>query len=220
MQSLAAFIQPRQGQRVYCAPDCTSNDPYGQCVALANAWACVNGWPTPRGYTAATLAFPSPWFRVPLSEARAGDLPVWSAALPGSNGDGHIDVYVGPLPGGFQGFDQNWSILGCALVNHGAGDLPYLQAVWRYPDSPAPGPLPGSVLGPIPPEVDEMIICTTPNQQGIWLLYGRTFDHLDGAEAAAYRELGLTEKAIDEAAFTTFCTFPGRRLPGDPQPQP
>ena len=144
MQDLAAYVQQRRGRQV-------SNFGFHQCVALANDWIAANGWPLPSGATAGTLSWPPGWVRLPLGQAQPGDLIEWHSSLPGSNGDGHIGVYLGPLNPGFQSFDQNWSCycsLGpcpcCCLITHHdqVQDLPYVAGAWRWSPAPAPTPVP------------------------------------------------------------------------------
>lgn len=110
-----------------------------QCVALACEWCCANGWPVPQGGTAATLRFAPGWVRVPIGQARAGDLVVWLSDLPDSDGDGHVAVYRANLSSGFQSFDQNWGQDLCELVAH---SYAYIDSAWRWEPAPAPPPPP------------------------------------------------------------------------------
>lgn len=147
MVDLAAYVQQRLGRQV-------SNFGFHQCVALANDWIAVNGWPLPWGSTAGGLSFPAGWVRLPLSEAQAGDLIEWHSSLPGSDGDGHIAIYLGPLAPGFRSFDQNWSC-GCGSgpcpcccpIQHQdeVTDLPYVAGAWRWAP---PAPPPPAKVGP------------------------------------------------------------------------
>lgn len=50
---------------------------------------------------------------------KLGDLVVWGASQPGSNGNGHIAMFVKATNGGFISFDQNWPIGSpCHLQEH------------------------------------------------------------------------------------------------------
>lgn len=139
----AAYATQRVGRSVWSAG-------YRQCVALARDWCLVNGFPLPSGNTAATLSFPAPWCRLPLSAAQAGDLVEWHSSLPGSYGAGHIALYLARLSVGFRSLDQNWS---CACSVNGdcpcacgvahrdqVNDLPYVAGVWRHVEPEPPGP--------------------------------------------------------------------------------
>ena len=209
----AAFFTEHEHKRVYCLPEnpCTPPDPSvvegeGQCVAVANRWACENGWPAPTGYSAATLTFPSPWFTVPYNQAVAGDVVIYSAYLPGSGGNGHIELFVAHITGGHRGFGQNWSGSTCEFSDHTGSELGYIQHVWRH-TAPAPAPAPT----PTPTEVPEMVICSVANGGGLWLLYGRTYDYLNGAEAALYRAAGVPVRPITVQEHQTALAFPGKR---------
>jgi hypothetical protein len=137
---LGLYLGPRLGEQV-------CNNGACQCVALANDWCDANGWPRPAGATAGGLSFPAGWIRLSLSEAQPGDLIEWQSSLPGSDGDGHIAVYVQPLSPGFRSADQNWS---CAcskgpcpcvcLIDHQdqVSDLPYVAGAWRWEGNPPP----------------------------------------------------------------------------------
>lgn len=132
MPTIGEFVNRWQGQRCCTAPDCTQGN-FCECVALANQWACENGWPTPQGSTAATLTWPQGWSKE--ATPRAGDLLVWQSTLPGSGGAGHIALAVDPSgwPNQCQTLDQNWGTNDPPpqLVMH-SSDLQYLEAIWRY----------------------------------------------------------------------------------------
>lgn len=140
MQDLAAFVRAHLGGQV-------CNYGYCQCVALMNAWLQLNRWPLPAGSRAGELVFPAPWARYPISSAEPGDVVIWGTSLPGSDGDGHVGIYVRPYAQGFQSFDQNWTTACsngptpcCCLVEHTdlSTDLSYVVGAYRMPDPPVP----------------------------------------------------------------------------------
>lgn len=50
---------------------------------------------------------------------KAGDIIVWSSATPGSNGAGHVAIYLELIPGaGFYSLDQNWGGKTVMRVKH------------------------------------------------------------------------------------------------------
>lgn len=134
--AVSYFVQQWEGRKC-CSPDCDPPDTICECVALAAEFCCVTGRPHPSGPTAAELAFPAGWVAVPIGQAQPGDLVQWDRLLPGSDGAGHVAVYVANLSTGFQSFDQNWSVPTCELVSH---DYQNVVCAWRYSPTPPPPP--------------------------------------------------------------------------------
>lgn len=151
-----------------------ANDPI-QCVDLAkfylNECFGVNpgAWGDAHNYfdgTGANALRSLGWQVVGNNPSNASQVPprgalvVWSAALPGSGGGGHIDICMSVAPNyaTFVGFDQNWGGKAAKLVTH---NWSYVLG-WLLPPggmgggAPAPAPTPAAVTTP-QPEGDEMI---------------------------------------------------------------
>lgn len=157
MLDLAAYTSQRQGRQVWSAG-------WDQCVALARDWIEANGWELPSGSTAGGLTFPAPWVRLPIDRAQAGDLVQWLPSLPGSQGDGHIALYLYGRPPGFVSFDQNWSCACsagdcpcCCQIDHQdpSRDLPYVAGAWRWVPPPP-------VVATEPPELISRTVVVSP----------------------------------------------------------
>lgn len=121
----------------------------GQCVQLAAKWCQFIGLPVEWANAAAwfldeTSAFSQKWTKVvnnpnnPNQLPSPGDLVCFAPSLPGSDGYGHIDIFVKDLGNHeWQGFDSNWNGLTAKLVTH---NWAYVMGWYTPNEQPAPAP--------------------------------------------------------------------------------
>lgn len=127
----------------------------GQCVQLVSKWCQFIGLPVEWANAAAwflneTSAFSQKWTKVvnnpndPNQLPSPGDLVCFAPSLPGSDGYGHIDIFVKDLGNHeWQGFDSNWNGKNAKLVTH---NWAYVMG-WYTPNVPVtPPPVPATPL--------------------------------------------------------------------------
>lgn len=127
----------------------------GQCVQLVSKWCQFIGLPVEWANAAAwflneTSAFSQKWTKVvnnpndPNQLPSPGDLVCFAPSLPGSDGYGHIDIFVKDLGNHeWQGFDCNWNGKNAKLVTH---NWAYVMG-WYTPNVPVtPPPAPATPL--------------------------------------------------------------------------
>lgn len=101
---------------------------------------------------------------------KRGDIIIWSGALAGSGGYGHIAIYDGRVsPGVFRSFDQNWGGAYCHFVTHN-----YTNVLgWLTPK-----------VAPVPPQGDEMFKTDAEIQEFYYMLRGQ---NATAGEVAGWR---------------------------------
>lgn len=100
-------------------------------------------------YTAFPKTITGKFQKIPVTQpARAGDIVVWGAGLPGSEGNGHVAIMLRP-GANFISLDQNW---GGAYVHQVSHNLSYVLGYLRplpFPAAKKAAPTP--VKTPTPP---------------------------------------------------------------------
>lgn len=116
----------------------------GKPIAYANAKDWANNPALYSGFTWVAND-PNNYYQVP----KRGDIIVWSGALPGSGGYGHIAIFdMIVKPGVFQSLDQNWGGQYVHFVPNHTWD--YILGWWTPKSSPAPSPAPAPAPAPQP----------------------------------------------------------------------
>lgn len=123
----------------------------GQCVQNVAKWCQFLGLPVEWENAAAwflneTSAFSQKWTKVvnnpndPNQLPSPGDLVCFAPSTPGSDGYGHIDIFVKDLGNHqWQGFDSNWNGKAAKLVTH---NWAYVMGWYTPKEDPAPAPNP------------------------------------------------------------------------------
>jgi len=141
----------------------------GECVDLIKAYYAYLGQATPFGnaYEYFTNKLPSGWQTYPKTSdfiPQPGDIGVWDANLPYSNGNGHVAIIISANLTGFSSIDQNWPLGSIVkLVNHQNYNY-FLGVIRPYfdnglpPTSPVPTPTPVPTPQPVTPGSNQVII--------------------------------------------------------------
>lgn len=115
----------------------------GKPVAYANAKDWANH-PALRGAFDWIQNNPTDYNQLP----QRGDIIIWSGALPGSEGYGHIAIWdMKTGVGTFQSLDQNW---GGKYVHFQSHNWNYILGWWQVKSTPIPTPIQSPPPAPIP----------------------------------------------------------------------
>jgi hypothetical protein len=158
------YLDTYQGQSLLYAPSPAREVLRGQCVQSVCFYAVANGgrvlWVEGACQWWDAAANCPEYERIPNTPSavpQAGDIIIWSSALPGSGGYGHIAVCLRPLPGTgtFISVDQNWGGKTVHAVTH---NYNYVVGWLRIKGAAQPAPAPAPAPAAQTQGVDEMIV--------------------------------------------------------------